>query len=144
MDKKLSNQPAATLPHSKVRILVADDFDGWRVKVREILGARPDWQIIFETCDGFEAVQKTLELRPDVVLLDLAMPSLHGIEAAERILKYAPDTKIIFLTQNPNTEIRNAALATGAKGYVLKFESAKTLILAISATLGEVSERAGA
>jgi DNA-binding NarL/FixJ family response regulator len=140
MHKKRSHQSTANLPPTKVRILVADDFDGWRVKVREILGARPDWQIIFETCDGFEAVQKTLELRPDVVLLDLAMIGLNGIEAAERILKYAPDSRIIFLTQNPDTEIRNAALATGAKGYVLKFESAKTLMLAISAALGEVSE----
>jgi DNA-binding NarL/FixJ family response regulator len=140
MHKKRSNHCTANLPPTKVRILVADDFDGWRVKVREILGARPDWQIIFETCDGFEAVQKTLELRPDVVLLDLAMIGLNGIEAAERILKYAPDSRIIFLTQNPDTEIRNAALATGAKGYVLKFESAKTLMLAISAALGEVSE----
>jgi NarL family two-component system response regulator LiaR len=79
-----------------VRILFADDFEAWRIWVREILGERQDWHIIFETCDALEAVQKSLELRPDIVLLDIGMQGLNGIEAAKRILTASPNTKSYF------------------------------------------------
>jgi DNA-binding NarL/FixJ family response regulator len=118
-----------------VRILVADDFEAWRIKVREILGERQDWHIIFETCDGLEAVRKSLELRPDNVLLDIGMPGLNGIEAAKRIRTASPNTKVIFVTQNTENEVRSAALATGADAYVVKSESASRLIPAIAAAL---------
>jgi|SRR5262249_50986493 len=118
----------------KVRILIADDFDAWRIKVKGILEPQQDWQIIFETGDGFEAVQKTLELHPEVVLLDIAMRGLNGIEAAKRIRKASPSTKIIFLTQNTDSEVRNVALAT-ADAYVLKSDSASALIPAITAAI---------
>ena len=134
MDEKLRQFPR-TPRDRKVRILIADDFEAWRLKVRDILAERPDYQIISEACNGLEAVQKTLELRPDLVLLDMAMPRLNGIEAAKRIRKDSPGTTIIFVTQNTDPEIKNAALATGAYAYVLKSDSATTLIPAITAAL---------
>ncbi len=120
---------------SKVRILIADDFAQWRVRVREILrAARPEWQIICETLDGFEAVQKTAELLPDVVVLDIGMPRLNGIEAAKRIRQNTPTSKVVFLTQNCEPDVQTAALETSATGYVLK-SKAQELVSAIEAAL---------
>ena len=120
---------------NSVNILVADDFAEWRVRVRCVLEARPDWHIIFETSDGLQAVEKARELRPDIVLLDIGMPSLNGIEAATKIKQACAGSKIVFLTQNADREVVNAALATGAQGYVLKPNAATELIPAISAAL---------
>jgi len=87
------------------RILVADDSEVWRVKIRSILQGRPDWEVVGEACDGLQPVQKTTELRPDVVLLDIGMPILHGIEAAKRIRQSSPDSRIIFVTLNNDREV---------------------------------------
>jgi len=83
-----------------VRILLADDFAPWRSQVRSFLQSETKWKIVFEACDGLEAVQKTVELHPDIVLLDISMPRLNGIDAARRICQLLPDSKIIILTQN--------------------------------------------
>lgn len=120
---------------STARILVADDFDDWRVEIRSILQARPDWRVIGEACDGLQAVQKTVELRPDVVLLDIGMPILNGIEAAQRIRKSCPDSRIVFVTENNDREVEIAALASGAEGYVLKSCAATKLLPTIETAL---------
>jgi DNA-binding NarL/FixJ family response regulator len=125
----------SVLDPTRVSILVADDFAEWRVQVRYFLEARPDWHIIFETSDGLQAVEKATELRPDVVLLDIGMPSLNGIEAATKIQQASSGSRIVFLTQNADSEVVNAALATGAQGYVLKLNAATELIPAITAAL---------
>jgi DNA-binding NarL/FixJ family response regulator len=78
-------------------ILIADDFANWRARVRRILSGRPEWQIVGEGCDGVEAVLKAAELRPDIVLLDIGMPALNGIQAAEKIRQTTPGSKIVFL-----------------------------------------------
>ena len=82
-----------------ISILVADDFAEWRVGVRSLLRVRPEWQVIAEACDGVEAVRSTEEMHPHVVLLDVGMPILNGIEAAKQIRQVSPDSKIIFVTQ---------------------------------------------
>src|SRR5215471_1224195 len=90
------------------------------VQVRSILQVRPEWRAL-EACDGLQAVQMAIELRRDIVLLDMRMPFLNGIEAAERIREEFPDSRVIFLTQsNDDAEVRTAALATGAERYLLK------------------------
>jgi DNA-binding NarL/FixJ family response regulator len=111
----------ATVPsRNEVRILVADDFDDWRALVRDLLRSTPQWQVIGEARDGLEAVEKAAESLPDVVVLDIGMPRLNGIEAARIILRTQPGTRIVFLSQNNDEDVRSAALATGAHGYVLK------------------------
>jgi DNA-binding NarL/FixJ family response regulator len=114
-----------------IRILIADDFESWRAEVRRLLRKRSDWQIVGEVSDGLLAIQKVVELRPDLILLDLAMPNLDGLQACGRILNSFPAANVIFLSQNTNSEVVSAALATGAKGYVLKANAFTELIPAI-------------
>lgn len=118
-----------------VRILLADDFAPWRSQVRSFLQSETKWKIVFEACDGLEAVQKTVELHPDIVLLDISMPRLNGIDAARRICQLLPDSKIIILTQNADEDLMTAALEAGALAYVLKVEMTTDLIPAIQAAL---------
>ena len=120
---------------AEIHILVADDFEPWRIGIREILQSRPAWQIVFEATDGVEAVQKTTELHPDVVLLDIQMPRLSGIEAARRMLQVFPKLKIIFFSQHNDKDIIAAALQTGAKAYLQKTR-ARELISVIEAAIG--------
>lgn len=119
-----------------LRILVVDDLGEWRVKAHSILQAKPTWQVIGEACDGLQAVQRTSELFPDLVLLDIGMPILNGIEAARRIRKAFPTTKIIFLTQEDDADVRRPAFAAGADEYILKANAAADLLPAIEAVYG--------
>ena len=118
-----------------VRILLADDFAPWRSELQSFLQCETEWKIVFEACDGIEAVQKTVELHPDVVLLDLNMPGLNGIEATRRIRQLSPNCKIVILTQDGNEDLMTAALEAGALAYVLKTEMTTRLIPAIQAAL---------
>ena len=119
---------------AEIRILVADDLEPWRIRIWEILKSRPAWQIVFEASDGMEALEKTTELHPNVVLLDVRMPRLSGIEAARRMLQIFPNLKIIFLSQNNDKDIIAAALETGAKAYLQKTR-AMELISVIEAAI---------
>ena len=102
------------------RILIVDDSKRWRLFVRSILDRSPWFQVVGEACDGVEAVTKATALLPHVVLLDIGMPRLNGIEAAKRIKQVCPASKVIFLTQETDLDVQNEALATGAVAYVLK------------------------
>ena len=88
----------------KANILVVDDFEPWRSQIREILQARPEWTVISEACDGPEAVRKATEFQPDIILLDLGLPTFNGIEAARIIQQRCPESRIIFLTQIEDKE----------------------------------------
>jgi|SRR5215469_14504341 len=116
---------------SNIHILVADDFAPWRVYTRNIV-ERLECQVV-EACDGQEAVQKAIEVRPDVVLLDVGMPILNGIEAAKQIRKSVPRSRIIFVTTNGDRDVKAAALATGADGYLSKASAATELLPALGA-----------
>ena len=120
---------------SYARILVVDDYEAFRRFVRSALGKRAELQIVGEVSDGFEAVQKVEELKPDLVLLDIGLPTLNGIEAARRMSKLAPGSKVIFLTQENDSDVVQAALSNGAKGYVLKSDAESELVQAIEAVL---------
>jgi len=119
----------------KANILVAEDFEPWRSKVREILQVRPEWTIVSEARDGPEAVQKAIALQPDIILLDLGLPILNGIDAAKIIRQKCPQSRIIFLTTNEDREIMNEALCVGGARYILKSNATTELLNAISAAL---------
>jgi DNA-binding NarL/FixJ family response regulator len=118
-----------------VRILLVDDYKDWRNQVRSLLRKRPEWQIICEVSDGLEAVQKAEELYPDLILLDIGLPNVDGIEAARRIRQLSPNFKIIFLSMESSLDIVQVALSTGAEGYVRKSDVHGDLLPAIDAVL---------
>jgi len=118
-----------------VRILLVDDFEPWRQSLRSMLKRRGELQLVGEATDGLEAVQKAEELQPDLILLDIGLPHLNGIEAAKQIHRASPGTRIIFLTLNSDADVVRAALDTGAKGYLLKADAGSELWPAIEAAL---------
>jgi DNA-binding NarL/FixJ family response regulator len=120
---------------SSIRTLVVDDYEGWRRQACLLLQARPGWQVIGEASDGSEAVQKAEELKPDLILLDIGLPKLNGIEAARRIRQLSPGSEIIFLSQLDSLDIVQEALSTGALGYVHKMDARTELLSAVDAVL---------
>ena len=121
---------------SPVRILVVDDFEPWRRSVSLLLREEPELQVVVgEASDGLEAVQKAVELQPDLILLDIGLPRLNGIEAARQIRELVPESKIIFLTQESSAYAVREALSLGARGYVIKIMAASELFTAVEAVL---------
>lgn len=120
---------------SVVRVLVVDDFEQWRVAVRAMVEQMSGLQVVGEASDGEEAVQKTQEMQPDLVVLDIGLPTLNGIEVARQISRISPKSKIVFLTENHCCDVAEAALDAGASAYVIKSYAGKELIPAISAVL---------
>jgi DNA-binding NarL/FixJ family response regulator len=118
---------------SSVRVLVVEDYVPFRRFVRSTLEKRPDWQIVCEVSDGLEAVQQVEELRPDLILLDVGLPSLNGIEVARRIRKLSPKSKVIFVSQESSSDVVQEALRLGALGYVSKIHAGVELLAAVEA-----------
>jgi DNA-binding NarL/FixJ family response regulator len=112
-------------------VLVVEDFIPFRRFVCSALEKRGDLHVICEASDGLEAE----ELKPDLILLDVGLPTLNGIDAAREIRKLAPESKIIFLTQECSAEVVQAALNLGARGYVLKTTAGSELLVAVEAVL---------
>jgi DNA-binding NarL/FixJ family response regulator len=108
-----------------IRILVVDDSAPWRRFVSTIAQKEPGWHVVGEVSDGLEAVQKAEELTPDVILLDIGLPTLNGIEATRQIRKVAPNSKILFVSAYDDLDIVEGALNTGASGYVVKANGAE-------------------
>jgi DNA-binding NarL/FixJ family response regulator len=125
-------------PTGRIRVLVADDHPVFRRGMRAILGAEPETEMVGEATDGEEAVVQTLKLRPDVVLMDLNMPKLNGVEATRRILDADPDVAILMLTMFDDDKSVFAAMRAGAHGYILKgADGAETLRAIHAAASGE-------
>jgi DNA-binding NarL/FixJ family response regulator len=108
-------------------VLVVDDFEPWRRHVASTLGESSRWRIVGEAADGPDAIEKAADLRPDLILLDVGLPSLNGIEAARRILAQQSTLKILFVSEHQSWEIAEAALCTGARGYLCKSDSGREL-----------------
>jgi CheY-like chemotaxis protein len=123
------------LETSSVRVLVVDDYEPFRRFICSMLRKRPELQIVGETADGLEAVHKAEELRPDLILLDVGLPTLNGIEAARRIRTLSPESKIIFISQQSDPDVVEEALNLGARGYVVKAQAASELLAAVDAVL---------
>ena len=117
-----------------VRVLLVDDYEPWRQFVCSVLQKRPELEIVGEVADGLEAVQQAGELHPDVILLDIGLPTLNGIEAARRLRRISPDSKILFVSQESSADVVQEALSTGARGYVVK-TNASDLLSAMNAVL---------
>jgi DNA-binding NarL/FixJ family response regulator len=120
---------------SSVRVLVVEDFGPFRQFIASTLQKRAELQIICEVPDGLEAVQKAQELQPDLILLDIGLPTLNGIEAARRIRSLSPESKIIFLSQESSADAVHEALGLGAHGYVVKVHAGSELLAAVGAVL---------
>jgi DNA-binding NarL/FixJ family response regulator len=115
------------------RILVADDHEIVRHGISSLLSNRSGWEVCAEAGNGREAVEKAKELRPDLVILDLHMPSLNGLEAARQILRDNPQQRILVLTITDSEQMAQELLRVGAKGYVLKSDAATDLVNAVEA-----------
>ena len=133
---------SATLPADsgrekpRMRILIADDHEIIRRGVRSLLEARPNYDICGEAVDGNDAVEKASKLKPDLVIMDVSMPVLNGLEATRSIRKQVPDTEVIILTQHESEEMMRQAAHAGAHGYVVKSSIARDLILALESIHG--------
>jgi DNA-binding NarL/FixJ family response regulator len=123
------------LEPSSVRILVVDDYEPFRRFVCATLRKSPELLVIGEASDGLEAVQKAEELQPDLIVLDIGLPTLDGIEAARRIRKLSPESKIVFMSQESSADVVQEALALGALGYVVKAHAGSEVLAAVEAVL---------
>jgi len=120
---------------SGFRVLVVDDYEPWRRFLSTTLQNKAELEVVSEATDGLEAAQKAKELQPDLILLDIGLPKLNGIETARRILRFAPNTKIVFVSEQRSADIAEEALRTGACGYLIKSHVASELLPAINAVL---------
>lgn len=123
--------------NQRVSILVVDDYEAWRRSFCSMLEAQPDLQVIGEASDGLEAIQKAQTLKPDLVLLDINLPRLNGLEAEKQLCQLVPRARVIFVSQNSDPEIVHAALNSGAKGYVLKADAGDLLSAITAVIVGE-------
>ena len=122
-------------PSLQVRVLVVDDHEPFRRFVSSTLGKQPNLQIIGEAQDGINAIQQAEALQPDLILLDIGLPGLNGIEAARRIGQTSPASRIIFLTQESSPDMVREAFNSGAWGYVVKTQAGRELLIAVETVL---------
>jgi DNA-binding NarL/FixJ family response regulator len=118
-----------------VRILLVEDFEPFRMKVRSLIKERAEFMVLGEVSDGSAAVQKADELRPDLILMDVGLPSINGIEAARQILRSNPQSRILFLTQESSSDVVSEAFDLGARGYIVKMDARQDMLLGIDAVM---------
>jgi DNA-binding NarL/FixJ family response regulator len=118
-----------------IRVLIVDDYEAWRRYFSTTLRKQQGLQVVGEVSDGLEAVQEAERLQPDLILLDIGLPTLNGIEAARRIREVSPASKILFVSDNRSADIAADALSTGAGGYMVKSDAVSELLPAVKAVL---------
>lgn len=128
-------------PVTDMRILIADDHELVRRGLRSLLASRSGWKVCGEARDGLEAVAKAKQLHPDVVLLDITMPELNGLDAARQIRKDDPQMEIVILSQHDPREMSARALEAGAREYVSKSDVASGLLVALEAIERDLKSR---
>lgn len=123
----------------EIRILLADDHEVVRRGLRTLVEMHADWKVCAEAADGRKAVQLAEELKPDLIILDLSMPELNGLEAARRIVGDNPLSRVLMLTMHETEQFIRESFAAGARGYILKTDAGRDLIAGIEALLrGEI------
>jgi len=120
---------------ASIRVLVVDDFEPFREFVRLTLSERPELEVIGEASDGPEAVRKSVELKPDLILLDLGLPTMNGIEVARRFRELVPESRIIFFSQESSVDLVEEALQMGVWGYVVKAKAGSQLLSTVEAVV---------
>jgi DNA-binding NarL/FixJ family response regulator len=113
------------------RILIADDHEVVRKGIRSILEAHPGWEVCGEAGDGRHAVEMATQCKPDLVVIDIGMPQLNGLDATRQILKALPSTKVLVLTMHESEQVVQQVLAAGARGYLMKSDASRDLVNAI-------------
>ncbi len=116
-----------------IRILIADDHPAVRSGLKSLLGERPGWEVIGEASDGKEAVEIADRLNPDIVVLDVTMPRMHGLEACRLIRESLPHCEVLIVSQHDSPQMMREALQCGAKGYVVKANAPRDLLAAVEA-----------
>ncbi len=120
---------------ASARILIADDHAIVRRGLRALLQSQPGWEVCGEAGNGKEAVEKVSELKPDVAIVDIAMPELNGLAATRQIVKAHPQTEVLILTMHHSDEVVHEVLKAGARGYVLKSDADQSLVVAVEMLL---------
>lgn len=115
------------------RILIADDHEVARRGIRALLESHPSWEVCAEASDGREAVELAAATNPDLILLDIGMPNLNGLEAARQILAVSPDVPILILTMHDSDNVVREVLRAGARGFLLKSDAGRDLVAAVEA-----------
>jgi len=123
------------MPAPRIQVLVAEDYPAFRLFIVSTVQSRAELQVICEVADGAEAVQKAQQFQPELILLDIGLPGLNGIEAARQIRNLSPNSKILFVSENRSSDVIEEALRTGALGYVAKADAARDLFPAVDAVL---------
>lgn len=118
---------------TKVSILIADDHEVFRRGLRTMLETRQDWHVCGEASTGRAAIEAAKELDPDIVIMDISMPELNGIEATRQILKIAPKTEVLILSMHDSEELVREMVEVGVRGYLLKSDAGRVLMSAIEA-----------
>ena len=116
-----------------IRIIIVDDHPVVRHGLKAILGGHPGWEIVAEADDGYDAMALVEQLSPDVVVLDVSMPRINGLEACRLIRERSPKCEILIVTQHDSPQMMREALGSGARGYVVKSNAARDLLAAVEA-----------
>ena len=120
-----------------LRILIADDHEVARRGIRALLESHPGWEVCAEAKDGREAIEIANRMKPDLILLDIGMPNLNGLEAARQILATNPDAAILILTMHDTDHVVREVLRAGARGFLLKSDAGRDLVAAVDALQGQ-------
>jgi DNA-binding NarL/FixJ family response regulator len=122
-------------PQPRVRVLVADDHEVMRLGIRNLLELRPGWSVCAEASNGKEAVEKTLQFRPDVIIMDITMPVMNGLDAASQITKREPKIPVILFSLHLSDDLYRHLKTDGIRGAVAKGDAARDLVLAVETVL---------